>query len=766
MIRIPLGTKTGNGRSIALSAERLVNMYAEQAPEGGRSSVVVHGCPGLTLFGSVSDKIRGIHVTPADGKMYVVAGSILYSISSVGVAASIGTIAGYGRVGMADNGTQLCIVTGARGYTYSLTDGLETISDRDFPGADTVTFIDGFFVFNNRSNGQKGQFFISSLLDGQVYDALDFATAERYPDNLVRVFADHSELLLFGDESIEIWFNAGAADFPFARAQGSVIEQGLGARWTVEKVDESVFWLDQEGIVRRLQGNTPLRVSTHAIENRISKGDWTNATAYSYTMEGHQFYCLTVPAANLSQTAGTYCFDAATGLWHERKSYEMDYSRVGFYVRAFGKHVVGDIDSGSIYEMSLDAYQENGEHLVAEMVFPQVQNDGGRFIVNRFQLDIEVGTTGAVAGQTYSYTEQWQLVTDLQYEASDTLYGAAYGNGIWMFGDSQGIVTYSTSPLESWSYASAAAGGNLSLSFGNNIFVAASTAGSISTSLNGASWTSRTVPSVVQFNVIAYGDGLFVVGGNSNTLITSPDGITWTAKTITGLTNVRGVCYNGSRWLAIGSTGKAAYSDDGGDTWTSTADAIVGTANFNMPNMLSYGNGIWGYINHANQAYKSSDGLTWSATTSPFNDATSLNFGEGLFFATGYTGIATSPDMVTWTNVTITGLNGYRWSSWFGDEGWMIGADNQDSAISLKTTSYGAVGSDSTDPKVMLDVSGNTRTFDMTQGWRSIGKKGEYDKRVIWRRLGQFRSFTPKVSISSPVKRAVFAAYADIEPSR
>lgn len=70
------------------------------------------------------------------------------------------------------------------------------------------------------------------------------------------------------------------------------------------------------------------------------------------------------------------------------------------------------------------------------------------------------------------------------------------------------------------------------------------------------------------------------------------------------------------------------------------------------------------------------------------------------------------------------------------------------------------------EPKVMLDVSGNTRTWDMNQNWRSMGKKGEYDTRVIWRRLGQHRSFTPRIAISAPVKRAIFAAHADIRPQR
>lgn len=69
-----------------------------------------------------------------------------------------------------------------------------------------------------------------------------------------------------------------------------------------------------------------------------------------------------------------------------------------------------------------------------------------------------------------------------------------------------------------------------------------------------------------------------------------------------------------------------------------------------------------------------------------------------------------------------------------------------------------------TEPKIMLDESGNTRTWDMNQNWRSFGKQGEYDKRVIWRRRGQHRSYTPRVAISAPVRRAIFAAYVEIEP--
>ncbi|MDP5211402.1 hypothetical protein, partial [Microbulbifer sp. 2205BS26-8] len=124
--------------------------------------------------------------------------------------------------------------------------------------------------------------------------------------------------------------------------------------WSVAKLDETVVWLDNEGSVRMLQGTTPMRISTHAIEYAISRGRWRDASAWSYTHEGHQFYVLTIPAREKlpnAKGAGTYVYDAATQLWHQRKSYGRDYWRGGFYAKAFGMHIVGDIDSGRFYEM-------------------------------------------------------------------------------------------------------------------------------------------------------------------------------------------------------------------------------------------------------------------------------------------------------------------------------------------------------------------------------------------------------------------------------
>lgn len=68
------------------------------------------------------------------------------------------------------------------------------------------------------------------------------------------------------------------------------------------------------------------------------------------------------------------------------------------------------------------------------------------------------------------------------------------------------------------------------------------------------------------------------------------------------------------------------------------------------------------------------------------------------------------------------------------------------------------------EPQVVLSVSDDGRTYDQTQISQSMGKLGEYNKRVTFRRLGQYDQFHAKFVLSAPVKKAIFAAYTRIEP--
>lgn len=397
-MKIPFAIQAYQSRTLPLAAQRLVNMFAEKQPEDTKSPAVLYSAHGLKVFGTAgSGAIRGMIVM--NSILYIVSGTAFYSMNSSGTATLItGTIAGTGRVSMAENGTQLIIVNGTQEYLYTVAGGLTTISDGDWAGAaDTVCFLDNYFLFNDA--GTRGRFFWSAAGDGSAYDALDFATAEAAPDDCIAVFADHRQLLLFGEHTVEFWSNTGDPDGPFTR-QPEVCEKGCGAKFSIAKCDNSVFWLADDLTVRRMDGYTPLRISTHAIEYAIASYATTNdAYAFNYSSEGHDFYALIFPTA-----AKAWVYDASTGLWHERETWNTVTGaagrwRVNAFANAYGKNLVGDFNAnGGIYELDLDTYTDNAATMQRIASSPHMHADRQDMFFHSFELDCESGV-GLTTGQ-------------------------------------------------------------------------------------------------------------------------------------------------------------------------------------------------------------------------------------------------------------------------------------------------------------------------------------------------------------------------------
>ena len=287
-------------RSVNAADSRMVNLYPEIVPEAGKEPAFLQRAPGLRLLATLgTGPVRGLWQFAGSG--YAVSGDTLYKISTNWTAEAIGIVANSGPVSMADNGTQLFIAANGPSYIYNaLTNAFTQITDPDFPGAVTVGYIDGYFVFNE-PNSQK--FWVTSLLEGTQIDPLDFASAEGSPDGLVSLIVNHREVWLFGANSVEVWYDAGTADFPFQRIQGAFNELGCAAPYSVAKMDNTVFWLGADargrGMVYRANGYTGQRISTHAVEWQIQQyGNLSDAIGYTYQQDGHSFYVLIFPQAD------------------------------------------------------------------------------------------------------------------------------------------------------------------------------------------------------------------------------------------------------------------------------------------------------------------------------------------------------------------------------------------------------------------------------------------------------------------------------------
>jgi hypothetical protein len=393
-MKTPILGSTYVARSTNAADSRMVNLFPEIVPEAGKEPAFLQRAPGLRLLATLgTGPVRGLWQLGNFG--YVVSGDTLYSVDTNWNVASIGTVENTGPVSMADNGTQLFIAANGPSYIYNtLTTVFQKITDVDFPGAVTVGYLDGYFVFNE-PNSQK--IWVTSLLEGTQVDPLDFASAEGSPDGLISLIVSNREVWLFGTNSTEVWYNAGTADFPLQRIQGAFNEVGCAAAFSVAKVDNSVFWLGADargrGIVYRTNGYQAVRISTHAVEWQIQQyGNLSDAIAYTYQQDGHSFYVLIFPQADT-----TWVYDIATQAWHERAGWSNgDFTRHRSNCQmAFNSEVVvGDYENGNIYAFDLDVYADNGaiqRWLRSWRALPTGQNTLKRTTHYSLQLDCETG---------------------------------------------------------------------------------------------------------------------------------------------------------------------------------------------------------------------------------------------------------------------------------------------------------------------------------------------------------------------------------------
>ena len=393
-------------RSVNAADNRMVNLYPEMVPEGGKEAAFLSRCPGLRRLVEVGNgPVRGLWAL--GDYLYVVSGDTFYRVNVIGTTSRykikyVGTVTGTGPVSMSDNGTQIFIACNPDGFIYNATtEVFAQITDPDFPGAVTVGYLDGYFVFNEPNSSRV---WVTSLLDGLSVDPLDFASAEGSPDGLISLIVDHREAWLFGTNSIEVWYDAGLPDFPLQRIQGAFNEIGCAAPYSVAKLDNGLFWLGSDargrGIVYRANGYTGQRISTHAIEWQIQEyGDISDAIGYTYQQDGHAFYVLIFPSA---QT--TWVYDVATQAWHERAGWDN-----GLFVRHRSncqvvynnEIIVGDFENGNIYAFDLNEYADNGDiqkWLRSWRALPTGQNDLKRSSQHTLQIDCETGV-GINSGQ-------------------------------------------------------------------------------------------------------------------------------------------------------------------------------------------------------------------------------------------------------------------------------------------------------------------------------------------------------------------------------
>lgn len=415
---IPLFGLGNVGKSVNVDAQKRTNLYAEVQRDAEKGTLTLYPTPGLRTFVNFgSYPCRGFY--RKGDLLYIVNRFTVWEVTNDGAMTNIGTLlTSAGRVEISDNGTQIIFVDGPNGYIYNTsTSTFSQITDNDFPGASTVTFLNGYFVITKPGSGE---FYCSAIYDGTSWAALDFATAESNPDVLVRVMADNGQLVLFGPETTEFWGDSGALDFPFARIGASAIEWGLAARWSLCKFMDSLIFLRRNRLgavqVCTLSGYNAQRVSNDEMDYIFSKYPATSdATGFSYMISGHPFYQINFPLANES-----WLYDGLTKAW-SKVSTSKGRHRGEIQQNYLDRIFVTDHENGKVYEMADGEFTDDGAPIARELI-TRHQSTGQWSVIDELWLEMEAGV-GTQLGQGLNPKLMMQVSKDG---------GHTFGNEVWV----------------------------------------------------------------------------------------------------------------------------------------------------------------------------------------------------------------------------------------------------------------------------------------------------------------------------------------------
>jgi hypothetical protein len=384
MVAISWPNSTAPGLKSSEGAGRLKNCYAEPMGGGARDSFVLHRVPGLSAFGtSARTGYRGGIVVA--GVLYAgFNGKLEKWTSSGGASSNVGNLTGTKKGFFASNNaaTPDKVFVDPDGNIATFTTTTVTNSfDADLPACNSVTQLDGYFIFTTGS----GQIWATAQNSTSV-DALSFTT-DQTSGGLLRGITWQGRVIAFGNKASSVWNDAATSPFPLAKV--TTIQRGIAGPYCVAGFEDNfsrgVHFVGDDNKVYRLDGLSPVPVSPPDLDGLIeSVTDKTTIEMSAYISRGHGFIEVTCPA-------WTWVLNTSTGWWHEKTLYLGLRSRVAGTVYAFSKWLTGDYSSGNMVEITKSSYLDVDQPIIAEVWSKPIQKFPEQIRVASIWIDMAVG---------------------------------------------------------------------------------------------------------------------------------------------------------------------------------------------------------------------------------------------------------------------------------------------------------------------------------------------------------------------------------------
>ena len=360
--------------------------------------------PGLKAYASVTgDRVRGVY--SHNDNFFFVVKNVLYTLKG-DTALTLGTMSNFPvdseKVYMRVNGNdQLGIFGGTEiAYVYDLsTETLSEITDIDFPGAETMEYLDGYGIVV-----WEGRVYFSELNDFTDWRGDSVYTPTDEADKTINVVKLKGILWNFGQKTIEPYYND--ATTPFKRVPNLSLDVGLYARHTVGKFTNelifvgysnrgsiNIYMIDRE---RKISPISPGSISEQLNSNRDALKSAYVVTEESH--DNHMFYHLCIP-----DMGTTFTYDLITFEWHERQSLnpvktykgqnEIGHWRITSLDVYKGKYLVGDYYTGSLLEIDPKTLTDVGNRIRRERTVGVYSKEQKYISVTQLILNASYGLT-------------------------------------------------------------------------------------------------------------------------------------------------------------------------------------------------------------------------------------------------------------------------------------------------------------------------------------------------------------------------------------
>jgi len=268
------------------------------------------------------------------------------------------------------------------------------------PHIPTPEFIDGYMLLPAYNSGD---IYNSDVDNIYGWGGGNFVSAEMWPDVIVRLARQNNQLVAFGAQSTEFFYNAAnASGSPFNRNEGTILQMGCCAPHAIYENERFLLFVGQSEsggrAVWMVEGFSPKKVSTESIERILDAAGSAIGTVKGFGLrtKGHLFYVI-----NLAAT--TLVYDVEEKVWHEwstnvataHTTFTYNYQTdIGT-----GKSALLHNTDGYVYLLDPLVYQDNATAILADAY---TQKYDGSTMNRKFMHNLNVvGDLGS------TYTIRW-----------------------------------------------------------------------------------------------------------------------------------------------------------------------------------------------------------------------------------------------------------------------------------------------------------------------------------------------------------------------